>query len=405
MKNSRIDSLFDYPFQKLAVLLNGVEPRPGLMPIMMQLGEPQLPTPGFVAGEVHANRDDWRKYPPIRGSEEYNQAAAEWLARRYGLPADMIDPKRHLIALPGTKEGLFQLAQYAVPGPEEWPEDGRPLVAMSNPAYHVYKGAAVMAGAETLMLPANAETNFLPDYAALKPEILRRIALFYLCSPANPQGTCADLDYLSGLIRLAREYDFIVAFDECYSEIYRGNAPAGALEACVALGGSLDNVVVFHSLSKRSNAAGLRCGFVAGEEDIITGFNMLRATGGANIPLPLLAAGAALWRDEEHVVPTRAHYAKLFDMAERILGNRTGFYKPPAGFFLWLDVGDGETVARDLWQNHAVRTIPGAYYAQTDPVTGENPCKRYLRVALVHELDTAEEGLRRIADCLGKQVA
>lgn len=404
MKNSRIDSLFDYPFQKLAVLLNGVEPRAGLTPIMMQLGEPQLPTPDFVAEQIHAKRDEWRKYPPIRGSDEYLQAATDWLTRRYRLPAGMIDPQQHVIALPGTKEGLFQLAQYAVPGPADWPEDGPPLVAMSNPAYHVYKGAAIMAGAETLMLPATVETNFLPDYAALKPETLRRIALFYLCSPANPQGTFADLDYLSGLIRLAREYDFIVAFDECYSEIYRGEPPTGALEACVALGGSMDNIVVFHSLSKRSNAAGLRCGFVAGESGIINGFNMLRATGGAQIPNPLLAAGAALWRDEEHVVPTRAHYAKLFDMAERILGNRTGFYKPPAGFFLWLDVGNGETAARDLWRDHAVRTIPGAYYAQTDPATGENACRQYLRVALVHDLDTAEEGLRRIAEYLGEQV-
>jgi N-succinyldiaminopimelate aminotransferase len=402
MKNSRIESLFDYPFQKLAVLLNGVEPKAGLKPIMMQLGEPQLPEPDFVAETIHENRATWRKYPPIRGSDEYNTAAADWLTRRYHLPAGMIDPARNLIALPGTKEGLFQMAQYAVPGPADWPEDGPPLVAMSDPAYHVYKGAATMAGAETLMLPARAENNFLPDYTTLTPQTLRRIALFYLCSPANPQGTFADIGYLSGLIELARRYDFIVAFDECYSEIYRGDPPTGALEACVALGGSMDNMVVFHSLSKRSNAAGLRCGFVAGETEIIDGFNMLRATGGAQVPLPLLAAGAALWRDETHVIPTRAHYAKLFDMAERILGNRPGFYKPPAGFFLWLDVGDGEKATLELWRDHAVRTIPGAYYTRTDPRTGENPGKSYIRVALVHDLDTAEEGLRRIAGYLGE---
>jgi len=402
MKNSRIDSLFDYPFQKLAVLLNEVVPKAGLTPIMMQLGEPQQPEPDFVAETIHDSRDSWRKYPPIRGSDEYNQAAADWLVRRYHLPDGMIDPQQHLIALPGTKEGLFQLAQYAVPGPAEWPEGGPPLVAMSDPAYHVYKGAAVMAGAEKLMLPARAENDFLPDYTGIPPETLRRIALFYLCSPANPQGTHAGLDYLSGLITLAREYDFIIAFDECYAEIYRGAPPTGALEACVALGGSMDNVVVFHSLSKRSNAAGLRCGFVVGEAEIITGFNMLRATGGAQVPLPLLAAGAALWRDEDHAVATRAHYAQLFDMAERILGNRTGFYKPPAGFFLWLNVGDGETATLELWRDHAVRTIPGAYYTQTNPDTGENPGKSYIRVALVHDLETAEEGLRRIAEYLGE---
>jgi aspartate/methionine/tyrosine aminotransferase len=401
MKNSRIDHLFDYPFQKLAVLLEGTGPPAGLRPLLMQLGEPQLPQPSFVADTLAENSHLWNKYPSARGTADFRDAAAGWLTRRFGLPGGMLEPARNLIPLPGTKEGLFQLAQLAVPGPEEWPGGQRPVILMTNPTYHVYKGAAVMTGAEPVYVPATAQNGFLPDFENVAEDILQRTALAYLCSPSNPQGTVADPAYLARLIALARRHDFIVAFDECYTEIYRGDPPTGALETCAKLGGSLDNVAVFHSLSKRSSGPGLRSGFAVGHCDLIDAFAMLRSTGGAVVPLPILAASAALWRDDSHVAKVRAHYGALFDMAERILGNRTGFYKPPAGFFLWLDVGDGEAVARDLWRDRAVRTVPGAYFAYPDPATGENPGKPYIRVALVHDLADAEEGLTRIAECLG----
>lgn len=401
MENSRITHLFDYPFQKLAQLLDGVEPCAGMAPLLMHLGEPQLPPVPLVADVLAENVHLWNRYPTARGTAEFRDAAAGWLARRYGLPGDMLEPARTLLPLPGTKEGLYQLAELAVPGPEDWPDGKRPVVLMSNPTYHVYRGAAVMTGAEPVYVPATAESNFLPDFESVPDDILRRTALVYLCNPANPQGTVADRDYLTRLVTLARRYDFIAAFDECYTEIYRGTPPTGVLEICAALGGSLDNVMSFHSLSKRSNGAGLRSGFVAGPPALIEAFYMLRSTGGAVVPLPILAASAALWRDDDHAARTRAHYAALFDMAERILGRHAGFYKPPAGFFLWLNVGNGEKAARTLWRDHALKTIPGGYFAYPDPMTGDNPGKPYIRVALIHDLADAEEGLTRIADYLG----
>ena len=403
MKNSRIAHLFDYPFAKLAALLRDLDPPAELEPLLMHLGEPQRPPPPLAAETVAAAADQWHRYPSAWGTAEFRGAAAGWLSRRYRLPRGMIEPARQLLPLPGTKEGLFQIAQLAVPGPEDWPNGTRPAVLMPNPTYHVYKGAAVMAGAEPIYVSATAENGFLPDYVSLDPALLDRTALAYLCNPANPQGIVADRDYLARLIALARRHGFLVAFDECYTEIYRGDPPPGALEVCAALGGGLDNVAVFHSLSKRSSGAGLRSGFVVGAPDLMDAFAMLRSTGGAVVPLPILAASAALWRDDDHAAETRAHYQTLFGLAERILGNRVGFYKPPAGFLLWLDVGDGEAAARELWARHAVKTVPGAYLAYPDPATGENPGAPYIRVALVHDAARTEEGLARIARYLEEE--
>ena len=401
MKNSRLDHLFDYPFQRLAQLLGEISPPTDKKPLLMHIGEPQLAQPSFVAQTLDENKDLWNRYPSARGTPEFRDAAAGWLMRRFNLPNGMLEPATQLLPLPGTKEGLFQLAQIAVPGPEDWPDGNQPAVLMTNPTYHVYKGAAVMSGAEPVYLPATAQNNFLPDFDTVSSDTLVRTALVYLCNPSNPQGTIANQEYLSRIIELARRYDFIVAFDECYTEIYRGDPPTGALEACAALGGSLDNVTVFHSLSKRSSGAGLRSGFVVGAPDLMEALYMLRSTGGAVTPLPILAASAKLWNEDTHAAKTRVHYTELFDLAERKLGNRAGFYKPPAGFFLWLDVGDGEQLARELWQNHAVKTVPGAYFSYPDPETGENYGAPYLRVALVHDRQDAEEGLTRIAECLG----
>lgn len=400
MKNSRIDHLFDYPFQKLTVLLDGIAPPAGMKPLLMHLGEPQLPQPPFFDALLAEHNHLWNKYPSVRGTVDFREAAVGWLRRRYDISADMLVPAKNLLPLPGTKEGLFQLAQLSVPGPEDWSDGKRPAVLMSNPTYHVYKGAAVMAGGEPIYVPAKTQNKFLPDFESVDSETLSRTALLYLCNPSNPQGTAADQEYLARLVSLARRYDFLVAFDECYADIYRDAPPTGALEACAQLGGSLDNVTIFHSLSKRSSGAGLRSGFVVGSPDLIDAFAILRSTGGAVVPLPILAASSELWREDAHVAKTRTHYRTLFDIAERILRNHPGFYKPPAGFFLWLDVGDGEAAALALWRDHAVRAVPGAYFAYTDPVTGENPGKPYIRIALVHDIDDAEEGLTRIAHYL-----
>lgn len=393
--NSRLARLVDNPFARLNALLAESPPQQDTAPILMSLGEPQHETPPFAARIIAENAALWNRYPPYFGTPDYRAACAAWLARRFRLPQEMITPERHLIALSGTKEGLFLLGLLAVP---ETKAGRPPTVLLPNPYYMVYAGAGAAAGAEPVPLDATAATGFLPDLDAIQPQTLERCALFYLCSPANPQGVVASRDYLAKAIKLARDWDFVLAVDECYCEIYDQAPPPGALEACLALGGDLRNLLVFHSLSKRSNAAGLRCGFVAGDPDLIARFQHLRSYGCAQVPLPLQLAATALWRDEAHVEANRALYRRKFDIAEARLGDRLGFYRPPGGFFLWLDVDDGEQAAKRLWREAALRTLPGAYTAHGRG--SGNPGQRYIRLALVHDDATVAEGLDRLLNVL-----
>jgi N-succinyldiaminopimelate aminotransferase len=273
----------------------------------------------------------------------------------------------------------------------------RPAVLLPNPFYQVYVGAAVMAGAEPVFVPS---PEGQPDFAALPDAVLSRAALAFLCSPANPQGRVASLERLQDSIRLARRFGFTLALDECYAEIYGQAPPPGGLEACAALGGGMENVLVFHSLSKRSSVPGLRSGFVAGCPELIGAFQRLRSYGGATLPLPVLAASAALWRDEAHVDENRRLYRAKFDLAQRHLEGRLGFQRPEGGFFLWLDVGDGEEAAKRLWREAGIRVLPGAYLAR-DGADGVNPGSRFIRVALVHDLATTDMALSRLASVLG----
>jgi N-succinyldiaminopimelate aminotransferase len=223
-----------------------------------------------------------------------------------------------------------------------------------------------MAGAEPVFVPATVETGFQPDYTTVPPDALARAALAYVCTPANPQGTVASLERLKKMIVLARTHDFVLVSDECYSEIYDIAPPAGALAACAALGDGLKNVLVFNSLSKRSSVPGLRAGFAVGDADLIAKFSKLRAHGGAVQPLPVMSAATALWRDEAHVEINRALYRDKFDDAAKVFGNRFGFYRPGGGFFLWLDVGDGERAAKALWRDAGIKVLPGGYLARPD---------------------------------------
>jgi aspartate/methionine/tyrosine aminotransferase len=388
---ARLARLADNPFARLAGLLSDAPPRINEQPILMSVGEPQHEPPALVARIIAEKADLWNRYPPMQGAPEYRAAAAAWLARRYHLPPGMIDAERNLLALNGTKEGLFMASLMAVP---ESKAGKTPTVLLPNPYYLVYAGAATMAGADVVHLDATAQNGFLPELDAIPEEVLGRCALFYLCTPANPQGAVASLAYLQHALQLARRHDFVLAVDECYCEIYDSVAPPGALEAALAAGGDLSNLLVFHSLSKRSNAAGLRCGFVAGDAALIQRFQHLRSYGGAQIPLPIQHAAAALWNDEAHVEANRALYRRKFDIAEQALGRRFGFYRPPGGFFLWLDVGDGEAAAKRLWREAAIRTLPGAYIARDRG--GDNPGRRYIRAALVHDDATIAAGMQRM---------
>ena len=396
MINPRLALLPDYPFERLRGLLDPLTPPADVAPIVMSLGEPQHAYPDLVAETLAANSHLYGKYPPVTGTPEFRAAVHDWLVRRYDLPGSMLDADRHIAPVAGTREALFMCAFLAVP-PEK--ADGEPLVLMPNPFYQCYAGAAVAAGATPVFLPASVETGFLPDLAALSAETLARTTLFYLCTPGNPQGAVADLDYLREALRLARDYDFVLVLDECYAEIYTDAAPPGGLQTCADMGGSLDHVLAFHSLSKRSNVPGLRSGFVAGDADLIKLLLRLKEYGGNPSPLPVYATAAALWREESHVAANRALYREKFDISDRILGNRFGYYRPAGGFFLWLDVGDGEAAARELWTKAAVKVLPGAYLSQA--VDGQpNPGAGYIRVAMVHDAATTAEALARIADTL-----
>jgi N-succinyldiaminopimelate aminotransferase len=384
--NHRLDQLTDYPFQRLADLLGGVATAES---IVMSIGEPQHAPPALVPRVLADRAGLWGKYPPANGSPEFRHAAVDWLTRRFKLPAGMIDADKCVLPVAGTREALYLIAQTVITESAQ-----KPVVLLPNPFYQVYVGAAVMAGAEPVFVPgANGPTS-QPDYSTLPEDILARTQLAYLCSPANPQGAVADLDLLKRTVQLARRYGFVLAMDECYSEIWDREAPAGALEACAALGGALDNVVVFHSLSKRSSVPGLRSGFVAGDAKVMAAFQRLRSYGGAATPLPILAAATALWRDEAHVDENRLLYRAKLDIAEKLLGDRPGFTRPAGGFFLWLDVGDGEKAALTLWQQAKIRVLPGKYLSR------DGVGDRFIRIALVHDLETTGQALTRLADVL-----
>jgi len=392
MHNNILDQLTDYPFDRLRALLRDVEPPADRGPIHMQIGEPKHAPPEFIGPILVGDMADWGRYPPPNGPDSLRAAIADWLAARYDLPAGMIDPAGNIAVVSGTREALFMAALLAVP---EQKAGAKPIVLMPNPFYQVYVGAAAMARADIVLLPAGPETGFQPDFAALEPAVLERTALAYLNSPANPQGSIADLKMLESAIELARRYDFVLAVDECYSEIYTADPPPGGLSACASLAEGCGNVLVFHSLSKRSNVPGLRSGFVAGDADLIALLLRLRQYGGAQLPLPVMNASEALWRDEAHVAQSRALYREKFDLALDILGGELGATRPGGAFYLWLDVGDGADAATKLWQQAGVRVLPGEYLAQTD-AAGTNPGRPFIRVALVHDIETTRDAINRI---------
>lgn len=400
MINSHLEQLNDYPFARLATLLKDIAPPASLSPIVMSVGEPQGSPPAFAREIIAEGIGGWNKYPPNQGTPELVKACADWLGRRYRLPAGALDPMRHVLPLAGSKEGVYAIGPVTVPPAKN---GAKPAVLIPNPFYQVYVGAAALSGAEPVFVDAVPENGFLPDFHLLDEALWKRTALVYLCSPANPQGAAASLDYIRRLLELCRRHDATLAMDECYAEIYSGAAPPGGLEAAWAAdrtGGKdpFANLAVFHSLSKRSNAAGLRSGFVAGDPKLIAMLLRWKTYGGVQIPLAIQAASAALWNEESHAAAIREEYRAKFAIAERILHNRFGFFRPEGGFFLWLDVGDGEAATRRLWQEGHVKVLPGGYLARG--AAASNPADRYIRVALVHDLETTREGLSRIARIL-----
>jgi len=386
----RFSNLPDYAFPRLRALLDAHDP--GAEPIAMTIGEPRHPFPDWVPEVIAAHAAGFGKYPPNDGTPALQRAIAGWIARRYGVE---VAADRRILPLNGTREGLFNACLALCP---ETKRGKRPVVLMPNPFYQVYAVAALAVGAEPVYVPATDATGNLPDFAALPGALLDRVAVAYICSPANPQGAVADRGYWENLIALAERHDFRIFADECYSELYRDTPSPGALQVADAIGADPERVVIFHSLSKRSNLPGLRSGFACGGPDSVARLKQLRAYAGAPLPLPLQAVAERAWSDEDHVTRNRALYAEKYAIADDILGHVHGYVPPVAGFFLWLPVADGAAAALKLWREAGVRVLPGAYLARE--VEGRTPGADRIRVAMVAPRDEMQHGLIRLRDCL-----
>ncbi len=384
------------PFQQLRDLLKDIPP--GAPPIDMTIGEPRHGVPAVAVKIITDHAASFGKYPPIAGIPELREAIARWIERRYHLPKNALNYEKHIAPLCGTREGLVSALAIAASRKAA----SRPAVLMPNPFYQAYYAAAFTAHCEPVLLPADARTGFLPHLDTLAPEVLDRTVALYLASPANPQGAVASREYLSQLIDLARRHDFYVFCDECYSEIYDKIPPAGALQAAFETAAGFEKVLAFNSLSKRSNAPGLRSGFVAGDEGFVSDYLRYRNVASPQIPIPIQYASAALWQDEAHVEESRALYRRKFEAASDLLGGLPGFFRPEGGFFLWLDLsnfGGGEEAAKRIWKGCGVKMLPGAFLAQPD-ASGTNPGRDYVRLALVDTVDVTREALSRLASFL-----
>ena len=390
------------PFSRLRHLLEGVAPGHE-RPIDLSLGDPRETMPPFIGARVAESEALFGRYPAIRGSDELRCAIAAWLDRRFGLTGSAaVDPTREVLPCNGSREGLFYATLPAVGRKRT---AGRPAVLMCNPYYQAYMGATIAAGAEPVCLNATAASGHLPDLDEIAGDtaLLERTAVLFLCSPANPQGAVASADYIARALAIARRHDFMLFLDECYSEIYSGaKPPVGGLEVGARSPERFANLVVFNSLSKRSNLPGLRSGFTAGDGRFLDTLAEVRNLVAPQMPGPLQHASAAAWSDEAHVVANREAYQAKFDICDEILAGRLGYARPAGGFFLWLDMsqyGGGSDATVTLWKRTGVKVVPGAFLAQAGR-DGTNPGAPYVRVALVETPALVREALERMVSVL-----
>ncbi|MFP6797554.1 MAG: succinyldiaminopimelate transaminase [Pseudomonas sp.] len=392
--NDALNQLQPYPFEKLRALLGSVQVTAGKSPIALSIGEPKHRSPEFVAEALRANLDQLAVYPTTLGIPALREAIANWCGQRFGLPAGVLDPARHVLPVNGTREALFAFTQAVVK------RDVDGLVVSPNPFYQIYEGAAFLAGAQPHYLPCLEEHGFNPDFDAVSDEIWQRCQILFLCSPGNPTGALIPLLTLKRLIALADKFDFVIAADECYSELYfdEGNPPAGLLSACAELGRSdFKRCVVFHSLSKRSNLPGLRSGFVAGDADILKSFLLYRTYHGCAMPVQTQLASIAAWNDEAHVKANRDLYREKFDAVLAILDGVLDVQRPDGGFYLWAKTPiDDETFTRELFAREHVTVVPGSYLSRA--VDGHNPGAGRVRMALVAPLAECVAAAERIRD-------
>ncbi|WP_068829365.1 succinyldiaminopimelate transaminase [Pseudomonas sp. BMS12] len=390
--NHALNQLQPYPFEKLRALLAGITPPADKRAIALSIGEPKHKSPDFVAKTLEDNLAQLAVYPTTLGIPALREAIATWCERRFGVPNDWLDAARHVLPVNGTREALFAFTQTVVQ------RDVGGLVVSPNPFYQIYEGAALLAGAEPHYLPCLESNGFNPDFDAVPADVWQRCQILFLCSPGNPTGALVPLAELKKLIALADEHDFVIAADECYSELYfdEDNPPPGLLTACAELGRSdFKRCVVFHSLSKRSNLPGLRSGFVAGDADILKAFLLYRTYHGCAMPVQTQLASVAAWQDEAHVRANRDQYRAKYDAVLEILQPVLDVQRPDGSFYLWAKTpGDDATFTRELFAREHVTVVPGSYLSRE--VNGDNPGAGRVRMALVAPLAECIEAAQRI---------
>ena len=397
--NPDLSKLHPYPFQKIAKLKEGITPPAELSMIALSIGEPKHKTPEIILQAMRDNLSGLASYPSTKGNVELRRAIADWLIQRFNLPRNSMDAEQHIIPVNGTREALFAFAQAVI-------DRSKPSakILMPNPFYQIYEGAAFLAGAEPVYLPCTEETGFIPDFDAVSAKTWDDCQLIYLCSPGNPTGAVVNRKDMTKLLNLAEKHDFIIASDECYSELYfdEKHPPVGLLDIAAQMGNiNYKRCVVFHSLSKRSNAPGLRSGFVAGDAKILEKFLLYRTYHGCAMPPVAQAASTIAWQDEAHVKLNRDLYREKFATVLDILQPVLNVQQPEASFYLWAETPtDDESFTRELYAQQHVNVVPGSYLSRE--VNGLNPGSNRIRMALVAPLDECIESAERIKNFVQK---
>lgn len=394
--NPDLEKLQPYPFEKLNALKASCQLKDDQHAveghIALSIGEPKHDAPKFVLESITSNLDQINRYPSTRGNLELRTTISNWLAHRFNLSKNALDPEKNILPVTGTREALFSFAQCMINRSED------ALVLMPNPFYQIYEGAAFLSGADPYFYNTVKENNYLPDFDSIEESIWKRCQIIYICTPGNPTGSVISKQALIKLIKLSQQHDFIIVSDECYSEIYfdENNPPAGLLEAAEECGNiNFENCIVFHSLSKRSNLPGMRSGFVAGDENLIKSYLLYRTYHGCAMPPVHQMASIEAWNDEGHVKQNRALYLKKFDALINILKTVIEVTTPDAGFYLWLNTPiDDETFAKDLYAQQNVTVLPGSYLSRESG--GINPGKNHIRIALVAPLEECITAANRI---------
>ena len=398
MINEDFDVLKKWMFGSLSSLLDNIPSNPNLKVLKMSIGEPQLGPPKFIRNQFDHFFDEWGKYPPSDPIPVFRDAIRIYLNKRFSGSEKIINFNENIVPVPGTREALHLVGLISKNKKKK-----DPVAILTNPFYHAWRAGAIESGSKIIWINANKDNNHNPNLENLSEETLEATTIMYLCFPSNPHGALANIDYLIKAIKLAKKYDFILAVDECYIDIYRTALPKpiGCLDALIKMNSNLDNIVIFNSLSKRSNVPGLRAGFIVGDKKVISLYKLLVSNGASPVPIPIQNIAASLYKDDRHNYQTCLHYDQNFKIAkDYLIESHPNLKIPDAGFYLWLPVEDDLKASINLWKNYSIRVMPGTFMAEE--VSGENPCKGFLRIALVHKREIVNEAMERMSNYFRK---